>query len=166
MPIDTGKLALRCLSGPQRLPRPFCFTEAIFLRSNAHMPTEWQPVGEMFSLIGDKWTTMVLGDLQDGRRRFSELGRDLPGISQKMLSSKLKTLERDGLVERTVYPTIPPRVEYELTPLGRQLLVPLEALAEFALMHQFQVEEARRRFDSESNELPPALVISAARPAR
>jgi len=130
------------------------------------MPAEWRPVGDVFALVGDKWTMMVLGDLEEGRRRFSELGRDLPGISQKMLSAKLKVLEREGLVERTVYPTIPPRVEYALTALGRQFLVPLEALAEFALMHQFQVEEARRRFDAEVAQPPAPAVLSLLRSTR
>jgi DNA-binding HxlR family transcriptional regulator len=118
------------------------------MRSNAHMPAEWRPVGDVLALIGDKWTVMVIGDLDGGKKRFSELRRDLPGISQKMLSTKLRALERDGLVERTFYPVIPPRVEYELTPLGRELLSSLESLTEFALMHQFQVEESRRRFDA------------------
>ena len=113
------------------------------------MPAEWRPVGEVLALVGDKWTVMLLGDLNEGKKRFSELRRDLSGISQKMLSIKLRTLERDGLVERTFYAVIPPRVEYELTSLGRELLASLERVAEFALMHQFQVEESRRRFDAE-----------------
>ena len=119
------------------------------MRSNDHLPAEWRPVGDMLSLIGDKWTVMVIGDLGNGKRRFSELKRDIEGISQKMLANTLKALEREGFVLRTFYPVIPPRVEYELTALGRQLLRPLEGLAEFALMHQSQVELARRRFDAE-----------------
>jgi DNA-binding HxlR family transcriptional regulator len=117
------------------------------LRSNAHLPLEWRPVGDILALIGDKWTVIVVAELGDGKLRFNELKRRIEGISQKMLASKLKTLERDGLVSRTIYPVIPPRVEYELTELGRQLLSPLEGLAEFALMHQVQVEASRRRFD-------------------
>ena len=119
------------------------------MRSNDHLPAEWRPVGDMLSLIGDKWTVMVIGDLGNGKRRFSELKRDIEGISQKMLANTLKALEREGFVLRTFYPVILPRVEYELTALGRQLLRPLEGLAEFALMHQSQVELARRRFDAE-----------------
>lgn len=114
----------------------------------------------MFALIGDKWTVMIIGQLGQGRRRFGELRRDVEGISQKMLSLKLRALEREGLVIRTFYAVIPPRVEYELTALGRELLSPLEGLAEFALMHQLQVAESRRRFDAEtgqadSTEPPP-----------
>jgi len=123
------------------------------------MPDEWRPVGDILALVGDKWTVMVLGDLDEaGKKRFSELRRDLSGISQKMLSNKLKALERDGLVKRTFYAVIPPRVEYELTPLGRELLASLEGLAEFALMHQFQVEESRRRFDAEVETTAVAVV--------
>jgi DNA-binding HxlR family transcriptional regulator len=111
------------------------------------MPAEWRPVGDFLALIGDKWTVMIIGALGDGKKRFNELKRDIEGISQKMLSMKLRALERDGLVSRTFFPVIPPRVEYELTALGQQLLEPLAGLAEFALMHQFQVEHSRRRFD-------------------
>lgn len=122
------------------------------MRSNAHLPAEWRPVGDMFALIGDKWTVMIIGQLGQGRRRFGELRRDVEGISQKMLSLKLRALEREGLVIRTFYAVIPPRVEYELTALGRELLSPLEGLAEFALMHQLQVADARRRFDAETGQ--------------
>jgi DNA-binding HxlR family transcriptional regulator len=122
------------------------------------MPAEWRPVGDVLALIGDKWTVMLLGDLEEGRKRFNELRREVEGISQKMLSTKLKALERDGLVERTFYAVIPPRVEYELTALGRQLLSSLESLTEFALMHQFQVEESRRRFDAEVDTAAIAVV--------
>ena len=117
------------------------------MRSNAHLPLEWRPVGDILALIGDKWTVIVVGALGDGKLRFNELRHRITGISQKMLAAKLKTLERDGLVLRTLYPVIPPRVEYELTDLGRELLAPLGGLAEFALMHQMQVEASRRRFD-------------------
>ncbi len=108
----------------------------------------------MLSLIGDKWTVMIIGQLAQGRRRFGELRRDLEGISQKMLSLKLHALEREGLVIRTFYAVIPPRVEYELTALGRELLSPLESLAEVALMHQLQVAESRRRFDAGTGHAP------------
>ncbi len=117
------------------------------MRSNAHLPLEWRPVGDIFALIGDKWTVIIVAELGDGKLRFNELRRRIEGISQKMLAGKLRTLERDGMVSRTLYPVIPPRVEYELTDLGRQLLPPLEGLAEFALMHQTQVAASRRRFD-------------------
>ena len=118
------------------------------MRSNDHLPAEWRPVGDVLALIGDKWTMTVLSDLHGGIRRFSELRRDIAGISQKMLSVKLRALERDGIIERHVYPVIPPRVEYELTEVGHRLLRSLEGLTEFAIMHQFQVEQSRQRFDA------------------
>ena len=121
------------------------------------MPAEWRPVGDVLALIGDKWTVMVLGDLSGSTKRFSELRRDIAGISQKMLSLKLRTLERDGLVQRTVYAVIPPRVDYDLTELGRRLLRSLEGLTEFAIMHQFQVEQSRQRFDAELDTAPVPL---------
>lgn len=134
------------------------------MRSNAHLPAEWRPVGDILALIGDKWTVLIVGELGSGKRRFSELKRELEGISQKMLSMKLRALEREGLVLRTFFPVIPPRVEYELTALGRQLLTPLEGLAEFALMHQVQVDEARRRFDAA--EATVAVPVAPLRRAR
>ncbi|MDR3470339.1 MAG: helix-turn-helix domain-containing protein [Devosia sp.] len=108
----------------------------------------------MLALIGDKWTMMVLGDLGEGRKRFNELRREITGISQKMLATKLRALERDGVIERTFYPVIPPRVDYELTQLGRELLASLESVTEFAIMHQFQVEQSRRRFDADIDAAP------------
>jgi DNA-binding HxlR family transcriptional regulator len=134
----------------------------IILRSNAHMPAEWRPVGDFLALIGDKWTVMIIGALGDGKRRFNELKRDIDGISQKMLSAKLRVLERDGLVSRTFFPVIPPRVEYELTALGHQLLRPPAGLAEFALMNQFQVEHSRRRFDEMIDQGAVAVTVITA----
>ena len=124
------------------------------------MPAEWRPVGDFLALIGDKWTVMIIGALGDGKRRFNELKRDIDGISQKMLSAKLGVLERDGLVSRTFFPVIPPRVEYELTALGQQLLRPLAGLAEFALMNQFQVEHSRRRFDEMIDQGAGAMTVT------
>ena len=104
-------------------------------------------ISGVLARIGDKWSVLIVSRLGARPMRFNELKRDIEGISQKMLSMKLRALERDGLVSRTFFPVIPPRVEYELTTLGQQLLEPLAGLAEFALMHQFQVEHSRRRFD-------------------
>ena len=126
------------------------------------MPADWRPVGDFRALIGDKWSVVIIGALGDGKRRFNELKRDIEGISQKMLSAKLRTLEREGLVSRTFFPVIPPRVEYELTALGHQLLEPLAGLAEFALMHQFQVEHSRRRFDEMVDQGAVAVTLIAA----
>src|ERR1700751_3640882 len=89
---------------------------------NLHLPEECRAVSEVLSRVGDKWTVLVVTMLGDGPKRFNELRRSLGSISQRMLTLTLRGLERDGLVSRTVYPTVPPRVEYELTRLGRSLL--------------------------------------------
>jgi DNA-binding HxlR family transcriptional regulator len=117
-------------------------------------PAEDHPVGrcrvitDIVSLVGDKWSVLVIGYLGDGRKRFSEIKRSVDGISQKMLTLTLRGLERDGYVTRTVHPTIPPRVEYELTDLGRELLVPLKAIGEWALIHHNDVLSARKQYDT------------------
>lgn len=105
-------------------------------------------VSELLSRVGDKWTVLVVGYLGGGPIRFSELRRAIGGISQKMLTTTLRGLERDGFVTRTVFPTIPPRVDYELTQLGRELLVPVSALGDWARANQGRVADARRRFDA------------------
>src|ERR1700733_3474833 len=89
-------------------------------------------VVETLALIGDKWTVMVVGALSKGPIRYNEIRRRVEGISQRMLTLTLKGLEQDGIVTRTMYPTIPPRVDYELTELGRKLIVPLKALSKWA----------------------------------
>lgn len=122
-----------------------------------HIPNQYPPVGEILSLIGEKWTAVIIAHLGDGKMRFNELRRETAGISQKVLAASLRQLERDGFVTRTVYPVIPPRVEYELTDIGRVLLDSLLALGRFAVDHQADVEAARRRFDAESAEPLPFL---------
>lgn len=97
--------------------------------------------------VGDKWSVLVVNLLSDEPRRFSDLRRSIEGISQRMLTLTLKALERDGLVTRTVYPTIPPRVDYALTDLGRTLLAPIAALATWAYEHRAAITEARDRYD-------------------
>ncbi|HEY1882419.1 MAG TPA: helix-turn-helix domain-containing protein [Candidatus Cybelea sp.] len=98
--------------------------------------------------IADKWTTLIMGILeQSEHRRFNELRRSIGGISQKMLTQTLRDLERDGLVKRTIYPEVPPRVEYELTELGRTLCGPLGSLTQWAHDHMNEVKEAQTRFD-------------------
>ena len=87
---------------------------------------------ETLARIGDKWTVMVVGALSQGPIRYNEVRRRVEGISQRMLTLTLKGLEQDGLATRTMYPTIPPRVDYELTELGRKLIVPLKALHDWA----------------------------------
>ena len=102
--------------------------------------------------VGDKWSMLIVVLLGDGPRRFNELKRMTDGISQRMLSLTLKGLERDGLVLRTVTPSIPPRVDYELTPLGVSLRAPVQALGHWARAHQRTIQAARRQFDDRSAE--------------
>jgi DNA-binding HxlR family transcriptional regulator len=105
-----------------------------------------QAVTETLDRIGDKWTVLVVGVLERGPLRYNEIRRAIDGISQRMLTLTLKQLERDGVVTRTMYPTIPPRVDYELTQLGRNLLVPLQALYDWAVRHRPAMLAARQRF--------------------
>ena len=113
-----------------------------------------RPVKELLSRIGGKWTVLVVTRLADGPRRFSDLKREIDEISQKMLTATLRDLERDGFVMRTVTPSIPPRVDYELTELGLDLMVPLEALGAWAVRNQHRVDAARERYGADS--APPA----------
>ncbi|MDB5443605.1 MAG: yybR 4 [Phenylobacterium sp.] len=110
--------------------------------------TDCRPVAEILSRIGDKWSVMLVMELTFGTRRFSELRRTLHGISQKMLTTTLRGLERDGFITRTVYPTIPPKVEYQLTDLGRELAVPVRALGEWAQHNRDRILAARDQFDA------------------
>lgn len=103
------------------------------------------PSRQLLDRIGDRWTVLVVGLLEDGPLRFSELSRRIDGISQKMLTQTLRALEADGLVLRTAFPEIPPRVEYELTPLGRSLLDPLHVLVAWATENMGEVQAARDR---------------------
>ncbi len=104
-------------------------------------------VSAILSRIGDKWSVLVVMLLGDGPRRFNELKRMVNGVSQRMLTLTLRGLERDGLVTRTAYPTIPPRVEYALTGLGRSLREPVTALGDWAIANQGGIAQAQRRFD-------------------
>ena len=108
---------------------------------------ECQRVGEVLSRIGDKWTVMIVAQLGDGPLRFNELHRTIKGVSQRMLTLTLKNLERDGLVSRTVTPSIPPRVDYALTDLGRSMLIPVNALGQWAAAHIPAMDAARERYD-------------------
>lgn len=104
------------------------------------------PVRDVLDRIGDRWTVLILSELDSGILRFSALKRAIPDISQRMLSQTLRHLEADGLVARTVYPTIPPRVDYELTELGRSLIVPLRGLIAWAEAHHAAVKAARKHY--------------------
>src|SRR5215208_4667010 len=115
---------------------------------NLHVAEDCRAVSEVLARVGDKWTVLVVSALGDGPKRFNELRRALGSISQRMLTLTLRGLERDGLVSRTVFPTIPPKVEYELTALGRSLLVPVSGLGLWARRNRPAIEDARRRFDA------------------
>ncbi|MDT6940905.1 helix-turn-helix domain-containing protein [Brucella pseudogrignonensis] len=108
-------------------------------------------VTDILSRVGDKWTVLVVSYLGNGPMRFNELRRTVNGISQKMLTTTLRNLERDGFVSRTVFPTIPPKVEYELTELGRDLLKPVRALGEWAIANEANVMMARVRYDARAS---------------
>ncbi len=112
-----------------------------------HHTEDCRAVSEILQRVGDKWTVLVVGKLGDGPMRFNELRQAVGGISQKMLTTTLRGLQRDGFITRTVFPTIPPRVDYELTELGRELLVPVNALGDWARKNTARVNEARARFD-------------------
>ncbi len=105
-------------------------------------------VREVLDLVGDKWSVLVVQTLSDGPVRFNELRRSIDGISQRMLTLTLRGLERDGLVSRTVHPTVPPQVEYALTDLGRTLRKPIQGLAEWADANRVALQQARDRFDA------------------
>jgi DNA-binding HxlR family transcriptional regulator len=117
------------------------------LPPNAHLGGDCRGVASILARVGDKWSVFVIMLLGDGPRRFNEIKRMVGGISQRMLTLTLRGLERDGLVTRTVFPTIPPRVDYELTELGRGLWQPVKALGMWAGEHQPEIESARARFD-------------------
>jgi DNA-binding HxlR family transcriptional regulator len=105
-------------------------------------------MADILNRIGDKWSVMVVGFLSRKTMRFNELRHAIGGISQRMLTLTLRNLERDGLVTRTVYPEIPPRVEYTLTDLGHTLTEPLDALWTWAAEHQGEVQQARMGYDA------------------
>jgi DNA-binding HxlR family transcriptional regulator len=113
-----------------------------------HVPEDCRAVSEVLSRVGDKWTVLVVSTLGDGPKRFNELRRALGSISQRMLTLTVRALERDGLVTRTVFPTNPPRVDYELTELGRSLLEPVSALGTWARHNRPAIQQARQRFDT------------------
>jgi DNA-binding HxlR family transcriptional regulator len=122
------------------------------LPPNAHEGADCRAVGSILSRVGDKWSVFVIMMLINGPLRFNELKRMIGGISQRMLTLTLRGLERDGLVTRTVFPTIPPRVDYELTDLGRGLAKPVQALGQWAFEHQPEIQGARTRFDSRNGK--------------
>src|SRR5919109_1886615 len=120
----------------------------VLIPGNLHVAEDCRAVSEVLARVGDKWTVLVVTVLGDGPKRFNELRRALGSISQRMLTLTLRGLERDGLVTRTVFPTVPPRVEYELTKLGHSLLAPVSSLALWARQNRSGIAAARQRFDA------------------
>jgi DNA-binding HxlR family transcriptional regulator len=104
-------------------------------------------VGDILHHVGDKWSVLIIVLLRDGSWRYSELEREIGTVSKKMLTSTLRNLERDGFVTRTVTPTIPPRVDYALTALGREVMEPLDVLARWALDNSGRITAARDAYD-------------------
>jgi DNA-binding HxlR family transcriptional regulator len=109
------------------------------------------PTRHVLDVIADKWTTLIIGLLVDRPLRFAELHRQIGGISQKMLTQTLRSLERDGLVQRTVYAQVPPRVEYALTPVGQTICEPLTALISWAEENIKAITAAQQRYDEASS---------------
>ena len=108
-------------------------------------------VSSVLARVGDKWSVLIIVLLGNGAKRFNEIKRMVGGISQRMLTLTLRGLERDGLVKRTQFPTIPPRVEYELTPLGRSLWKAVEPLGAWARSHVKHIAQARAAFDEKAD---------------
>jgi DNA-binding HxlR family transcriptional regulator len=118
----------------------------------SHTEGGCRAVTPILARVGDKWSVFVIMQLGAGPRRFNELKREIDGISQRMLTLTVRGLERDGLVTRTVFPTVPPRVDYELTDLGRGLAQPVQALGQWAFEHRAEIEKARTAFDARNGE--------------
>jgi DNA-binding HxlR family transcriptional regulator len=118
-------------------------------------------IGGVLARIGDKWSVLTVSRLGARPMRFNELKREIGGISQRMLTLTLRGLERDGLITRTIFATIPPRVDYELTPLGRSLLEPVMGLSAWALKNIGKIETSRERFDSLAARKPAPKPVSS-----
>ncbi|MCI3932400.1 winged helix-turn-helix transcriptional regulator [Streptomyces sp. AN091965] len=120
-------------------------------------PFQWDTredcqVRQILDRIADKWSLLVIALLDQRRLRFTELRREIDGISQRMLTVTLRQLERDGLVRRTVHPVVPPRVEYELTPLGGTLHHTIQSLVTWTEEHQNEIAAARSSYDARAND--------------
>jgi DNA-binding HxlR family transcriptional regulator len=120
--------------------------------SHKHVRSECIAVREVLNRVGDKWSVLVVVLLGYGTKRFSELRRMIEGISQRMLTLTLKGLERDGLITRTLYPIIPPRVDYQLTKLGRSLLLPITELETWARKNRQHIQDAREKYDAKKSQ--------------
>jgi DNA-binding HxlR family transcriptional regulator len=113
-------------------------------------------IRDVLDRIGDRWSVLVVVELAAGVRRFRQLQRAIPGISQRMLTLTVRRLERDGLLTRTVYPTVPAQVEYELSPMGHDLAHLVRALADWSADHREAIAESRRRWDAERSDHRPS----------
>jgi DNA-binding HxlR family transcriptional regulator len=131
--------------------------------SPGHIPLveSCKPVKAVMSRVGDKWSMLIVIALRDGPLRFNEIKRATGEISQRMLTLTLRSMERDGFVSRTVTPTNPPRVDYELTALGHSLREPVEALGRWAFEHQDRIRDAQTAFDARAIE-PAAQLADGA----
>ena len=112
---------------------------------------------QVLDRIGDAWSVLIVGVLKNGSLRYTELAQRIPGVSPKMLTQTLRGLERDGLVTRTVHPVVPPRVDYDLTTLGRSLLGLVDALQQWAETHIGDVIEAREAYDARATSQSTAV---------
>ena len=116
--------------------------------SEPHSPQDCRPIAQILARVGDKWTILLLAALGDRKMRFKELYRAVDGISQRMLTVTVRNLERDGILIRTVHPTIPPRVEYELSDRGRSLKEALAPIGAWAFEHRQAIESSQEAFDA------------------
>lgn len=136
----------------------------VTITDNAHA-AELEPCGktehpdcglrDILDRVGDKWSVLVIVELVSGPRRFRQLHRALDGISQRMLTLTVRRLERDGLILRTVYPTVPPHVDYRLTPMGASLTHLVKALADWSLTHKEAITNARAHYDQRQQNQEP-----------
>src|SRR3954463_16355866 len=128
-------------------------------RGKPHVTEDCRAISAVLARVGDKWSVLIVSRLGKGAMRVNDLKRDIGGISQRMLTLSLRGLERDGLITRTVFPTVPPRVDYQLTGLGRSLLVPVSALGDWAQKNRNRIADAQATFDGRTGEtkLPKAV---------
>ena len=145
-------VALRCSSAKNPQGGTILSDTHIDVCEGDHSPEGRRAYAEILSRIGDKWTVLVVGALSLGPMRYSQISKLVEGVSQRMLTLTLKSLERDGIVTRTVYPTNPPRVDYELTERGKTLIVPLHMLWAWAQANRTAIEGARREFDQQRSK--------------
>ena len=123
--------------------------ERVMLIDGVPMSMDDCPVRDVLDSVGGKWTSLMILGLADGPRRFSQLRRFIPDISQRMLTQTLRDLQRDGYLTRTVYPTQPPSVEYKLTPLGHSFLALLRTLVQWSSENHSEIRAARTAYDAE-----------------